>query len=322
MSAKEIRSAAVTSLIIIGSGLGIWKRQAIIDWWRLRGYDPPARIVELANNTTMNSSSRRLFYVFHPALEDKETFNTHCDIAEETIIMGCYVNNRGIYLYNVQDPRLAGIHEVTAAHEMLHAAYDRLSSSERERIDGQLTDFFDTITDERLIETVESYRKRDPTIVLNELHSILGTEVRNLPAELETYYKRYFDNRLNVVEYSEGYERVFTEIKNQLDLYQTEMNKLKPQIETNQAKLKTMNQEIQSDRSRLDGMLASGNTAGYNAAVPGFNAKVRSYNNLVASTKALIDRFNHLVQEYNKLAAKQHDLIESLDSSLTGQSQQ
>lgn len=318
MTAKDVRSLVVTSLFIVGSAAGVWKRQAILDWWRLRGYDPPTRIIELADNTTMNSSSRRLFYVYHPVLEGKETFSGHCNIAEETIVMGCYVSNRGIYLFDVQDPRLAGIHEVTAAHELLHAAYDRLSKTERERIDKQLTDFFQTVTDERLIDTVESYRKRDPSIVPNELHSILGTEVRELPADLEAHYKRYFDDRRKIVGYSESYEQVFTEIKNQLKAYQAEMDELKPKIDANRTRLNNMNEEIRSDRTRLDAMMASGDTAGYNAAVPGFNAKVRAYNNLVIATKALIDRYNKIVQDYNQLAARQHELIKSLDSSLTG----
>ena len=35
------------------------------------------------------------------------------------------------YIYNVNDERLNGLKEVTAAHEMLHAAYERLPESDK-----------------------------------------------------------------------------------------------------------------------------------------------------------------------------------------------
>src|SRR5688500_6829178 len=82
--------------------LAFLQRQAIYDWWRLRGYTPPARISALADQTTMNASTRRLFYVYHPELDDAATFNNHCrEKSEQTIVLGCYVSNRGIYLFDV-----------------------------------------------------------------------------------------------------------------------------------------------------------------------------------------------------------------------------
>ncbi len=46
-------------------------------------------------------------------------------------ILGCYnPSSRDIYIYNVTNSELDGVKEVTAAHEMLHAAWERLSESE------------------------------------------------------------------------------------------------------------------------------------------------------------------------------------------------
>ncbi len=40
------------------------------------------------------------------------------------------------------------------------------------------------------------------------MHSVLGTEVANLPPALENYYKQYFTNRQAIVNYANQYEGV------------------------------------------------------------------------------------------------------------------
>src|SRR5688572_22638764 len=113
--------------VIIGLGIFGWtQRFDIYDWARLRNYDPPAKIVKLADDTNMTDTGRRLFYVNYPEVNDRNTFSEHCDFGEESIVLGCYVSGQGIFLFSVDDPRLKGIVQVTAAHEMLHAAYERL----------------------------------------------------------------------------------------------------------------------------------------------------------------------------------------------------
>lgn len=310
-------------VLTASSALVIWQRQAVIDWWRLQNYTPSARVVALADDTTMNPSARRVFYVNHPQLEGKQDFNNHCNQDnEETIVLGCFVSNRGIYIYDVTEPRLKGIHEVTAAHELLHAAYDRLSKKQRNDIDKKLSDFIATLDNDRIKQAVESYRTKDASSVPNELHSIIGTEVRNLTPELEDYYKRYFTNRLKIVEYSEQYEKAFNDIKNRVAALDAELAKLKLKIEANEAELNRLANEINADRRKLDAMLAAGDQQGYNAAVPGFNAKVRRYNSLVAATRELINRYNRIIEERNALASEERELRDSLDSRLSPQDQE
>src|SRR3990167_5207236 len=102
---KRIVSFVLT-IALIGAIFGAWSyRTDIYDNWRLRGYTPPAEIARLADVTTMNDKSRKLFYVYRPSLDDKAAFNTNCTNAEQTIVLGCYVQNDGIYLYNVTDER-------------------------------------------------------------------------------------------------------------------------------------------------------------------------------------------------------------------------
>ena len=297
---KRIWSFVATLLVILIAA-GVWLNQnALFDMWRLRGYTPPAEVVKLADETTMTDSARRLFYVYRPALQDKTTFNSSCSNSEQTIVLGCYVQHQGIYLYNVADPRLDGVIEVTAAHEMLHAAYDRLSDKEQKRIDALTNQVAGSLTDERLISTIESYRSKDPSVVPNELHSILATEVQDLPSELETYYSRYFTNRKAIDE--------------QLKSRKTRIDVLNGTLESQQANLKTSYDDLQQKRK-------GNNIEEYNAAVPAYNQAVVAYNANVNKQKQLVSQYNSLVEQRNDLATEENELIKALDSRETIQSQ-
>ncbi len=312
---KKRYTGSIITLILLGIPLiGLWQRQAIFDMIRLHGYVAPSEIAQLATDTSMLPSTKRLFYVYHPKLDNKTDFNTACRENEQTIVLGCYVEGNGIYLLDVTDNRLTGIEQVTAVHETLHAAYARLSGTERKRVDLLTTAYFATTTDQRLKDTIELYKKQDPRIVPNELHSILGTEVRMLPAELESYYKQYFADRTKVVSYSEQYEKAFTERKNQIVAYDAQLSALKVQIEALQTRLTSLAQELSSDRVRLNGLKSSGKIAEYNQAVPGYNAKVNAYNDGIDDLSNLISEYNDIVPKRNAIASEESDLVKAIDS--------
>lgn len=287
----------------------------IHDFVRLRGYTPGREIIELADDTTMLSSARRLFYVNHPVIADSEKFNEKCRENEHSIVLGCYlVGQRGIYLLNVTDDRLAGIQEVTAAHELLHAAYERLSGSERERVDRMTSEAFAILNDARIKETIELYRKQDPKIVPNELHSILGTEVRVLPDELEQYYSRYFHDRLQIVAFAESYEQAFIDRRNAIRDYDTQLQGLKGQIDGLSEQLITEEADLRQLRSRMDSLRSSNNASEYNQLVPEYNRRVNTYNRNIDRLSGLIVQYNDIVQKRNSVAAEEAELVEAIDS--------
>jgi beta-mannanase len=222
----------------------------------------------------------------------------------------------------VQDARLNGIEEVTAAHEMLHAAYDRLSTSERGRIDSLTSQAFAALADERIKQVIEQYRARDATVVPNELHSILGTEVRELPPELDQYYAKYFTDRSKVVEFSEHYEGEFTKRKAQVEAYDAQLATLKGEIDAAQKSLENQADDLQRERKRLDAQLAAGNYETYNAAVPGFNARVRAYNTAVTVAEAKIKQHNDIVKTRNAITVEEAELQKALDSRIQTQTTQ
>lgn len=310
---KFIRTSFLLSLILIPTIL--WaNRQSIQDWSTLRNYTPSSEVQKLSSNTTMTAEGRKLFYVNRPSLENKQTFSQHCQNNEKTIVLGCYISNDGIYIYAITDKRLDGVKEVTSAHEMLHVAYERLSSSEKVRINAMLQKAFSQIKDPRILETVEQYRQKDPSVVNNELHSILGTEVGELPVDLTSYYGRYFINRSNVVEYSTKYEKTFSGLKDRVAIIDSDLQNLKVQIEGLEKELKTEAIIISQQKANMDRLISSNQTAQYNELVPGFNALINSYNRKVNEASRLIGQYNSSVKTRNELALEENELIKAIDS--------
>lgn len=311
---RKIGTTTMLLLLIVVAG-GLFLQQDIRDYLRLRGYTPPSEIAALADDTTMANETRRLFYLNHPEIVEKDIFNAHCRDNEHTIVLGCFLpGQQRIYLLAVDDERLEGVKEVTAAHELLHAAYERLGTKERDRINALLEDAFNQVTDARILETVELYRKQNPAVVLNELHSILGTEVRVLSPDLEEYYSRYFSNRGRIVGYSEQYERAFTERRNAIRSYDSQLENLRAQIDERSAQLKRAEAELNSDRERMNQLRASGQFAAHDAMVPTFNAKVRRYNADVDRLDDLVANYNDIVLRRNAIVAEEAELVEAIDS--------
>jgi hypothetical protein len=309
----------LATLVAVNSLVWI-QRDNIGDWWRLRDYQPPEDIVLLVEDTTMTDYAERMFYINHPSLESKKDFNTHCaDHGEETSVLGCYHGNRqGIYLYAVDDARLEGVRQVTAAHEMLHQAYDRLSGDDRKRIVRLLEDYYQG---QRLPEDIrakiDSYKKQKDTDLINEMHSIFGSEVRELPADLEEYYKRYFNDRLKVVALSEAYRGEFTRRKELVAQYDAQLSNLKSQIEANKKGLDNKSAYLKAKEKEIDSDIASRDQAAYAADVNAYNAMVDAYNAQLAATRKLIEEHNRIVVERNAIAVQEQELQAALDSRLT-----
>ena len=315
MNIRKFLSGSLLITFLALCALAIMRSQDIFDYVALRGYEPPARISQLADVTTMNDSTRRVFYANHPKLDDKLAFKNDCEVKEQSIVLGCYVSNKGIFLLDVTDPRLRGVIEVTAAHEVLHAAYDRLSGSERKRIDGLTADFFASLQNERVKKSIEQYRAKDPKVVPAELHSILASEVRDLTPELERHYSRYFMDRKKLVAFSEQYEQAFTSLEDQVAGYDARLSQLKNQIEANEARLAVLGGGVESQRDRLNELLANKQTEEYNAAVPAFNSLVVQYNNLIGETKRVIAEYNIVVEKRNAANATEQELAQAIDSN-------
>lgn len=295
-------------------------RQQLVDFVRYHSYTPTSEVILLADKTDMTDQARYIFYVSDPKIDDKQAFNAHCSSGDEahSVVLGCY-KTQNIFVYNVTDQRLQGVKEVTAAHEMLHAMYERLPIDEKIVVNRLIQAELVRLNSPRLHETAKQYSRENASIVWNEMHSILGTEYRTLSAELEAHYKKYFNDRGKVVALAQAYEGVFNASKERLKVLDEQLANTKNQIEANRAQMAQLKEQLNQESARLD-QLRTTDVAAYNAAVPDYNALVKSlvasHNSLVAETRSEIKTYNALVEERNNEAATHNDLYKSLDSHI------
>ena len=157
------------------------------DWWHAKKYTPPTEIVELSENAGMNDAGKNLFYRFEPQLRDEQELAGLCDVKK----LGC-IEGRFIYLLK---PKTKAEHQrtvVTAAHEMLHAAYSRLSNDDKRALESLLEGELAKGTNSGIVQKLKVYPKNE---YYNEAHSFIGSETAYLSPALELHYSKYFFER-------------------------------------------------------------------------------------------------------------------------------
>lgn len=300
--------------LVIGGYLVFANQQGIKDWWYLRSFTPSTQIAELASSAGLSDHGTDYFYVSNPELDDKQQFNQNCPFEEQTIVLGCYDGKR-IYILDINAKELDGVETVTAAHEMLHAAYERLSDDKKAEVDRMVNDQFNNTDNARIKELIAEYDSSDQALINNELHSILPTELRQLSPELEAYYDDYFDDRQKVVSAAERYEAVFVRLDDRLKGLESQLAGYKTQIEAFEGSLKTMSKQIEEGRAELDQLEKDNKIDEYNAKVPQFNSLVRQYNSTIESLKSVVAKHNELVKQINETALKHNDLVNTINSN-------
>jgi len=274
----------------------------------------PDDVAAIAQTTGMNQAGELIYRASRPAIEDGEDFNQHCAI-EGGAVLGCYYQGT-IYVYSVTDERLAGTVEVTAAHEMLHAAYERLTDAERTLVDALVDQAIALVPeDDPIYVDLALYPANQ---LADEWHSRLATDFADLPAELEAHYALYFDDRSKLVELNVAANAAFRELQAQIDALVTEIDALDPALDARiaayEATLADYNADVASFNARADsGAFASQEQFNRerNALVARSNALDAEY----AAIDAQIIYFNGLVAQLTALDADYADLYSALDSS-------
>lgn len=321
----NVRRAVFGALIVLVVAAGvILHGQTLVDMVKASRFHPSAQILGADERIGFTDTGTRIFYATAPAIEDKTQFNTDCKSTERTTaILGCYYKDR-IYLYNIQNAELDGTLEVTAAHETLHAAYQRLNVFERQRVDAMVQVEYQKIKDQADIKQVmQYYSQAEPGDETNELHSIIGTTVSNLSPELESYYGQYFKDRAAVVSLNAKYNQVFRGLNEQATTLQKQIDdesaSLKTDMATYTADLDQLNLDIESFNTRAAGG-GFGSQAAFLAARSTLVSRVDTLNARRDMLNARINSYNDKIAELNKLSVKANQLNESLNgvSSPTG----
>jgi len=292
--------------------------QKIRDWYILQTYSPPASIVNIANQDGMSPYAKSLFYVNRPNIASKSAFAKECpNLDTQTYVIGCYHSgDNGIYILDVVNKSLIGIIPVTAAYEMLHAGYARLSSNQKAILDKTMWNFYlNNVHASQIKQQMASYAKTEPGARYDELYSVLATEVNNLPTSLTQDYKAYFSDRKLIVKMYDNYQAAISYRNNQIKTLNTTLTSLKSQINSDKLTLSNEHSTIVSDTNNLNNFKSTNNIVAYNQEVPNYNSLVNGYNNLANEYRSLIGQYNHLVNDINSLVLQQQQLVSSLQSS-------
>ncbi len=300
----------------------IFNYQHIIDTVIVANFKPSQGVADISNEIQFTQKGRTLFMAAQPQLDDHTTFNKHCEKkSEQTVILGCYIGPQRIYIYNVTDPRLSGVRQVTAAHEMLHVAYDRLSYSEKKRVNKLVEAAVVEVekTESDLAARLKVYDKTEPGERDNELHSILGTEAAVLPAELEQYYKQYFTNRSIITTFADQYDKIFEDVKNQQDQLVAQLDSLAEEINTLTAEYNSgseqLNKDIDTFNQRADTVGEFETQSEFNAARSELLVKRDALEAKRVAVNSKVDEYEAKRAELDAINVKVKDLNSKIDSS-------
>ena len=312
---KRTASFVVTSFFFAIAVLGFAQRQWIKDTIIVNSTELEQSSQAVLGQIALTDRAEFIYRASQPKVQSAEQFNQSCrGVSKEySIVLGCYTQQK-LFVFDVQDNRLDGVIQVTAAHELLHGVYERLSQSEKMEIDAKLLAFADTVQDKRFNETVAQYKKAEPEHIANELHSMIGTELEKLPPDLEAYYEKYFFDRAKIVTYAHQYEDSLEQYSSQITAYDTQLKVLEREKNELERTLDQKQKTIESEAERINSLRSSGETQTYNSQVPGYNNRIQAFNGDIKRMKQIISEYNLMVEKRNALATTQNDLVQKLDS--------
>lgn len=322
MKAKGFRKSAGYIILLLCALAATWlvlNQRYVVDQLTVWQYHPDTDVKAIVDKSDMSGKGKFLFYASQPTIDGTQAFNQYCEKSEpQSAILGCY-NNLKIYIYDVDDPKLDGIEEVTAAHEMLHAAWDRLDGPEKTRISKLLEATYMKLNDKNLNQRMEYYARTEPTERENELHSILGTEFSNLGQELETYFDTYFDDRGVVVGLHQQYASVFESVQQKGETLATRLNQLaadiNQQTKSYNAAVSALNKDIMNfNQQANNGSFSS--RAEFNTTRTNLLARSKNLEQERRSINEKIKTYQAVRKQLEAINSQAEALNRSIDSSL------
>lgn len=319
-SAGYIASLVVTLISVAITLFLLLNRQQIIDNISVWQYKPTDEITAFVDRTGINGHGKFLFFASQPSLEGTQAFNDKCSrIETSTAILGCYDGSK-IYVYDVPNPKLDGIREVTSVHELLHAAYLRLDDAERTKVNNLVeAEYVKLSNDSGFSERMAFYARTEPGERDNELHSIIGTEVASISPELEQYYKKYFYDRSKVVALHTKYASIFAELQSQSEKLSAQLTELAASIEKSTAAYNSDVSQLNKDISSFNSRASSGafsTQAQFNNERSSLMARAAALEDSRAAISEQRATFNTLREELLSIASESEALNQSIDSSL------
>lgn len=267
----------------------------------LREFTEKIMLTEVAQQTLFNSNPE--------FISDKSSLNKRCGNSHQigfknTIFFGCY-DGRNIYVLNVTDSRFPGMVETITSHELLHAIYKDLDQEYKEKINSLLLETYHRITDQEILNRLKLYKE---SALLSELHSTIGTEVKNIPEELEEHYSKYFKNRKIILKFAKDSNRVMNIGKSAIALHINKLKELNSELKSlhesldvrkkHISNLKDIINELSSDHR---GFARSQTIEEYNEEINTFNSERAAYNNIASTYNSTLKKIKSLISDQEAL---------------------
>ncbi|MBQ6130155.1 hypothetical protein IJI72_00440 [Candidatus Saccharibacteria bacterium] len=289
-------------------------RVDLADYFKARSYVPSTEMAELRDALDLTEKGTRIFNASTPLLDSRDDFNRDCNSSDPGIaVYGCYYLDT-IYVYNIDSAELAGIRESTTAHELLHAVWARLSGIDKNR----LVPLLESVYAEHktaLDKTLETY---DESERLDELYVRIGTQIKTLPAELESHYAEIFSDQDKIVAFYDTYITPFNTYSDRIAALGAEMETLKSDIEAKTAAYESASATFGTEVAEFNSCAATvgcfSSQAAFNSRRAELVATQASLDSTYSDLSALIDVYNQKVDEYNSNILNL-DLLQNLANS-------
>ncbi|MBR6965417.1 hypothetical protein IKH83_03865 [Candidatus Saccharibacteria bacterium] len=251
---------------------------AIHDTIRSWSFNPTPAVENVRKELNLTDAGDLIFKATNPTLDESQAFNSSCQSFDQAVtILGCYTDGN-IHVYDVKSDELDGIVEATVAHEMLHAVWARLSEDERSSLTEDLKTVFKN--NYGRLSVVNDYAD---DVKFDELFARAGTEIRDIPENLEKVYSRYFTNRSAIVSKYERFRAVFDELADEIE---------------------TLSSEIENLRTKIDADVKS-----YKERVASFNAAAAEFNDCANTTNCFTSEYT-FTKRRSEIIAEQEELNE------------
>ncbi|TXK17300.1 hypothetical protein [Homoserinibacter sp. GY 40078] len=305
-------TAVLATVGIVAAPWDAQRRQVYADQWVVWTEPPASDIEQLADDLTLTEDGRRVFFASRPQVDEARTFEEHCDFEGE-VVLGCYDGT--IYVFNVSDERLSGTVEATAAHELLHAVYERMPRTEARRIDELVAEYVATLPDDdENVRIVSGYPEAQQA---DEWHSRLGTSYTDLPAALETHYAGVFADRSVVLAYDDASTAALDEVTARIEELSDELDAANSDLEKRSAAYDAARAQLDADIIDFNARADAGAFASQQQFFAERAELLARGDDLEAERLALnadVDAYNEKVAELQALDADRADLYAQLDS--------
>ena len=162
---------------------------------------------------------------------------------------------------------------------------------------------------------MQNYR---PDEFYDELHSRIGTEVKDLPASLERYYQRYFTDRQSIVSFNQQYHNVFIELKKETNCLKESIEKQKQSINSRTKQYQEQKQQLSDEITQFNSRAARGDFVNQTEFKEQRQAVIGHINQLnlqYDELKKSIEKLNQDIAKYNQNIYHNSQLIEQINSN-------